>query len=243
MIIINTVLNISDKIIEEMIKYFNNDVEFGEIYPNFPQIRMGEAHPFTVMMENQINGSEGEKTVFNQDLFPSITVVDDSSGKDQSANVRTLKEEYIFTEEAIDKIKNNRDIFLISDSQLKELDELFVANPTETFAWKFSQVQRSNMVIEIWSENKKIKNTIFELVRNFLNMNGRFTLKTDYDIIIAEDSVAGDKEGNYNYDFGKTLHAGLFRFNVSYKIAQYIIDDIEFVSDVEVNINDLLKEE
>lgn len=239
-IMINSVVDLTEIFTKHLIKYFNDDIKFGEIYPNFPSIRIGGDHPFTTMMENQIKASEGEKTVYKQDLFPSIVIADNSSGKDTKANLTALQEEYIITSEGLAQIKENRDVFIISDSNLDILNEHFIENPTSTFAYQASQIKQSNMVIEIWSENKKIKNIIFDLISNFLVMEGRFTLKSDYDIIIAEDSVGGEKEGNYNYDFGKTLHAGIFRYNVSYKLAQYLVSDVEIGAAVEVNINDLL---
>jgi hypothetical protein len=55
-------------------------------------------------------------------------------------------------------------------------------------------------------------------------MSGRQEMYSQFDILIIEDSISGQRGGNYNFDFGYTLYGSVLRFEVVQVIEQFTID-------------------
>ncbi|KKL79002.1 hypothetical protein LCGC14_2019180 [marine sediment metagenome] len=60
-------------IVEELKKYFFNEVRFKDIYPNFKNVRISGVHPFVYLIDAEVND-----TPLPQGLFPSITIISDN---------------------------------------------------------------------------------------------------------------------------------------------------------------------
>ena len=216
--IITAARDYEEVIVEELKKYFVDDVRFKDIYPNFKNVRISGVHPFVFLIDSEVNDKP-----LPQGLFPSITIISDNDQKNPEIDIPTLLEETEVKSPEISDIKQNRDAYIISEEDLQILDSL-TQNTDGVFAEGMSQNRRASLVIEIWSQNMKVKNRLYDLVLSFFIGKRRFTLKSDYDIVIDEKSVSGERSGNYNYDFGKVIYGGMLRMSVDYIIAQYEID-------------------
>ncbi len=216
--VITAARDYEETIVEELKKYFFNEVRFKDIYPNFGNIRISGVHPFVYLIDAEIN----DKPV-PQGLFPSITVISDNDQKNPEIDIPTLVEDAEVKSPEISDIKENRDAYIISDKDLDILDSL-TQESNSIFAEGINQNRRANLVIEIWSQNMKVKNRLYDLTLLFFIGKKRFTLKSDYDIVIDEKSVSGERSGNYNYDFGKVIYGGMLRMSIDHVIAQYEID-------------------
>lgn len=218
----NRVITVSkdyEQIITDMVReYLYKDIKFAEVYPNFGNVRVEMVHPFAYFVDNQVNDAP-----IPQGLFPSITIVSDNDQKNPEVDTQThLSDIKITTAEILD-IKENRKHYIMSDENLAALDQLTQGT---SFVWAkgFSQLRRASVVFEIWDLNPKVKNALYDLTMFFLLGTKRFTLNVDYDIVIDEKSISGEKSGNYNYDFGKMLHGGMIRCSVDFSVSQYVID-------------------
>jgi len=216
--IINIIADVEDIIIEEVKKYFFEEVRFKELYPNFGNLRVSGTHPIAFLIDQQINESK-----LPVGLFPSVTIIDDTDQKTPEIPIMTPLKDITVTAAEVSDMEDNKAMYSISDKDLQTLKDLTLndnflnAQGVETF-------RSANMVAEIWSENPKIKNKIYDLMIGFLIGKKRFDINEKYGIIIGEDSIAGEKSGNYNYDFGKILYGGILRFKIDFSIRNYMID-------------------
>ena len=216
--IINIIEDVEDIFIEELKSYFFEEVRFKKLYPNFGNLRISGTHPLAFLVDQQINN-----TKLPTGLFPSVTIIDDTDQKSPDISVMTPLKDVVIKSAEVADIELNRDKYSISDEDLNALKGL-TANSRELYAQGVQTYRKANMVAEIWSENPKVKNKIYDLVSGFLIGIKRFTIKEKYNIVINEESIAGEKSGNYNYDFGMILYGAIMRFSADFAVSQYFID-------------------
>lgn len=228
--VINAAADIESILIESLRSHLNNDVRFNKIFPQFAEVRIGGIHPFVNLMDAQVNNVELPDA---QSLFPSITIIDDSDMKDMDAGMATLEHDTTVRNEEVSNIEDDTEqyYYIVSDEDTKQLREL--VNTNDQFAQGSSQRRKSSMVGEIWSRNVKVKNRLYDILRNFLVMKGRFDLHRDCDITIVEPSISGQKSGNFNFDFGYIIYGAIIRFELVHVIRQYIVDtEIEAIASI-----------
>ena len=216
--VLNIVNDIEETLIKEISLYFFKEVRFKKLYPNFGDIRISGTHPFAFLVDQMVN-----QTKIPVGLFPSITIIDDSDSKNSDVPITTPVIDVTIGSDEINDIEENRNDYSISDEDLIILKDLTSSN-NKLYAQGVETYKRANMVTEVWSENPKIKNKIYDLLSGFLLGLKRFSIKEVYGIIIDENSISGEKSGVYNYDFGKIIYGGMIRFVVDFSARQYIID-------------------
>lgn len=216
--IINIIGDVEDIFIEESKSYFFEEVRFEKLYPNFGNLRISGTHPLAFLVDQQINNAK-----LPTGLFPSVTIIDDTDQKSPNIPVMTPLKDIVIKSAEVADMELNRDKYAISDEDLNALKDL-TANSKELYAQGVQTYRMANMVVEIWSENPKVKNKIYDLVNGFLIGIKRFTIKEKYNIVINEDSITGEKSGNYNYDFGMILYGAIMRFTADFAVSQYYID-------------------
>jgi len=221
---------------DEIKEHFSKEVKFSSIYSNFGGIRVSSTHPFAHLMNSQIND-----VVYNGNLFPSITLVGNMDQKNPQINTPTLVEDVKITSAEVADIVANRNRYIISDADLTALQGLTSGENYEN-SHGVKEERRTDFVAEVWAENDDVKGRIFDILVNFLIGYKRFTIKEKYDIVIVEDSVTGERDGNYNFDFGKMLYGSILRFNIDYMISQHYVDtdiiELASVDHYEGDIND-----
>lgn len=216
--VINWSPDVSKIMIDEIKKYFVEDIRFSAIYPNFSGTRVSGTHPFAHLVNKEING-----ITYDGNLFPSITVVTTGDGKNPQINIPVFVKDTKIAAAEVADIVDNRDHYIISDADLAALQGL-TTGENYLHASGIKQERRCDFVMEIWAENDEVKGRMYDTLVNFLVGVKRFTIKENYDIVIVEDSVTGEKDGNYNFDFGMMLYGSIIRFNIDYLIAQHYID-------------------
>lgn len=217
--VINWSPDFSEIIRSQIKKYFVEDIKFKDIYSNFEGIRVSSTHPFAHLVNTEING-----VTYDGNLFPSITIVVNGDQKNPEINAQTLIKDTKIEAAEVADIVANRTNYIISDTDVAALQAL-TTGENYVYANGAKQERRADFVIEIWSENDDIKGKIYDVLVNFFIGYRRFTIKQNYDIVIVEDSMVGERDGNYNFDFGKMLYGSIIRFNVDYTVAQYYVDD------------------
>jgi hypothetical protein len=216
--VINFSPNINKIMTTELKEHFSKDVKFSDIYSNFGGIRVSSTHPFAHLMNTEING-----VTYDGNLFPSITIVGNHDQKNPQINIPAHIKDIRIKAAEIADITTNRERYIISDADLAALQSLTAGELYEN-AHGIQEERRSDFVIEIWAENDDVKGRIYDILVNFLIGYKRFTIKENYDIVIVEDSITGERDGNYNFDFGKMLYGSIVRFNIDYIVAQYYVD-------------------
>lgn len=219
-VVINVVPDIETIIVQRLKNHIYNEVHYIDIFPNFPGLRISGVHPFVFLIDHQLYG-----TKIPVDLFPSITLVDESDGKDTAANTPTVEGETKIYDAEIADIESDVDKlhYVISPTDFTALKALVVA---DTFPFAVSSVQRrrSSVVCEVWDNNVLVKNRLYDIARNFFVHKGRYDLYKNDTLLIEEESISGQKSGNYNFDFGSPIYGATMRFNLVYSMAQYVVD-------------------
>lgn len=235
--IINLARDVEEILLEELREYFEI-IRWDEIYPNFKGVRVSGIHPMALVTNAEINNEElsVEKA---QSYFPCVVLVEDNDARNQELMTPTdLRHPTISSSEVAD-IMDNRSRYIISDKDLQELRELTKSGGT-VFAEGTITHRRASIVVEIWSFNRKVKNDLYTVVRQFFHGPLRFTLSDTYDIVVLEHTLNGQKSGNYNFDFGRMLHGAFLRFEIDHAAHQYIIDtETVQVSKVDHTVEDI----
>ncbi|KKL11520.1 hypothetical protein LCGC14_2545010, partial [marine sediment metagenome] len=196
--IINIAPDPEKTIIDELKKHLVDEVRFKEIYPEFGNIRVSATHPFAYLMDQEINQNK-----VPVGLFPSITIVNDSDNRNLTLLMqKQVSTEIDITSTEIADIKANRNLYMISDKDVRGLEDLLDTYNGTLHASGVESFIKGMMVVEVWAENADVKNAIYDITRNFLLGIKRFTIQEKYGIIILEASIRGEKSGNYNFDFG-----------------------------------------
>lgn len=215
--VINIVPDVEDILLDSLQEHLFGEVHFKDIYANFGNVRISAVHPFAVLLEQQILSSTVKVS-----LFPSVTLIENTSNKNPAIPHLVQYKDVVITSAEVADITNNRDKYIMSDADLAALDALTQGTDTVN-AKGTSTYLRGNFIAEIWSENLKVKNRLFDVVRNFVLGVWRFKLVEDYDIKLSED-IQGEKSGIYNYDFGKVLYGAILKFDADYVTIQYMAD-------------------
>jgi len=228
--VININPNPEKTIIEEFGKHLYEEIRFTDIYPEFGNVRVSETHPFAYLMNSEINNVK-----IPVGLFPSVTIVNDTDNRNTAlAMQKQIHTEIEIGSAELDNIKAHRNLYIISDKDIAALEALLDRFNGTLFASGVESFIRASIVCEIWSENYEVKGAIYDILRNFLIGIKRFTIQENYGIIVLEDSIRGEKSGNYNFDFGHILYGGILRFDTDYIIKQYfVVVDVDF-ADLEI---------
>ena len=208
---------IEDILIEELKAYFYNEIRFADIYPKFGNIRVSNVHPFAFLIDQDING-----TAVDVELFPSITVVSENDRKAE-INIPALQRDIKINAAEVADIVARSDMYQISAADLTALQDLTTG---ESFVWSLGAGtnRQDSVSVEIWSENIDLKNRVYDLVEAFFVGPKRYEIKTSHEVNIHEEGVSGQRSGNYNFDFGKTLYGGVVTLQADYQINQYFVD-------------------
>ncbi len=233
--VVNLATDLEKLMVEKAENHLFNEVRIQEIYKNF-DVHVGITHPFTLLFEKEIDGQ-----TFPAGVFPSITLCDENDMKDSDANMPTLEEDSKVTSSEVVHIEENPELYIISQKDYRELKELSKTEGSAVKGSGISQRRKSNMIIEVWAENQIIKNRLYDIMRNWLIGYGRFYLLQNYEILIVEESISGQKGGQYNFDFGKPIYGGILRFDIVQVISQYVLDtdliDISGIVHTTDNVN------
>ncbi len=215
-------------LVDALNNYLRTDVYTDGLFgDNFKNIRVSEDHPFATLVASQMGISDTTKGA--TDLFPSVTVVvtEDRYAADRALTAPILqanvglpeiahmtsyrKTQYVMSTTEIDRIQSAYDIINPNPSAVQ------VPISFEGI----EQAREAEVAIEIWSRNSQIKDRLFDLVIAFFASFGRLSLREDYSIIVDNGSLAGERDGVYNFDFGYKLSGAMIKFKLDYNISQY----------------------
>ncbi len=203
-------------LVKELRTYILTEIRWGDIYENYQNIRISPIHPFAYLMDQAVNG-----TKVPVDLFPSITVIEDTSSKTISLGI--LKKNAKITQAELDHIVANPDLYIISDTDFQALQTL-ITQKGYHYAEGCETTRNGNLSIEVWADNDELKSKIIDLVEAFFMGIKRYEINEQYNVKIQEETMQVNRSGNYNVDFGKLLFGGMIGINCDYPLAQYFVD-------------------
>jgi hypothetical protein len=89
-------------------------------------------------------------------------------------------------------------------------------------------IRRSERIsIQIWADNIKLKNYLYEMMRLFVHgglHESMEELRTKQNFVMFDETITGQRSGTYTNFYGITLYGANIVFDADYMIEQSIID-------------------
>jgi hypothetical protein len=235
-LIITNIPDVEEILIEHIDNYLVNQVRFSELFPKSGHARVSAEHPLALLMDKMVNDTQIDTA-----LFPSVTVVSANDSRNPTNVIQVPPPQQIKMYDAFfeNVVSKGRDQYIGSYEVVKAAREQ-IAESAEGYIWgkMYQSYRRASIAIEIWAETLTEKSKLYDLVTSYLSGDGRFSLKANYDIIIDESSVAGERSGIYNFDFGRMLHGAIVRCTADFSICAFEVESVVIAQSVEVVINE-----
>lgn len=249
---------ILEQTISSLIHEYLESLDTDSLYKNF-HVDVSNSHPFAnLYLHNNSRAS---------DSFPAIVVstqTDDKTAElmQLSADIDTValdsddiesltKTTYIedFTDitgkahKAGDKIPGY--CAVTSETVKSKILEAAKKNGGYVYGYDIKMRRTDRIGIDIWADNEQVKNELYEIVRLFVlgglpvALSARYK---DFDISIFDQSIRGQRSGNYNLDFDVPLSGAMITFDVNYCVRQVVIDTgIKTIGDVIPEVKNYVK--
>ena len=215
--------------------FFYSKMKFTELFPQ-NTLKVSTDHPFLALMDQQV--PEGGS--YNLESMPSITVIDTNFNK--LIETAALPKKVIIKKEILDEIAfGGGDQFTMSKQDKAALTEAFKTTNI-LHADGFETSRKTQIAIEVWADNNIMKSRLFDMVSLCLIEQSRTDVRTNYGLMIEEETISGERSGIYNFDFGKILYGGIIRFTVGYFVGLYTVTEGDTIlgGDVVIQNNSIL---
>lgn len=202
--------------ISESVRGYLEALGYSELYPNFDNIRIGNVHPFAILLSQAVLGRTQ-----STNLFPSITVADSSTDETEtviSDDYEALKFEAEHIA-ALEGYRLEKKIF-ISDPGWAMVKNKVTENG---FIIGVKRIYRTthSLDLNIWTENKEVTGFLFDMMGHFVTQR-RVDLHNNFDIDLG--SINGRRTGDINLDFGMLLYGGNVSIRVNMKHSAVLFD-------------------
>lgn len=213
---------VSEVLVEELRAYLVAE-RFDERYPNFGIPRIDVVHPFALWID---------RGQYDGELLPSVTV---ATGTDQNApEVSEMRDAAITTLTPEDVAGLTADAFDVSEEDRGRIQDLFDGGQSAIYGISAFRQRQDSVNFEIWSDTPQIKNALYNVVEGFLIGPRRRELWNERGLYIRSESISGQRDNNYNSDFGRLLYGGMVSISVDYQIVETIYDsDWTVLADVQ----------
>ena len=210
---LNRPLILEQAIRDALIEYFEA-LKVSDLYKQW-HVNITCEHPFSLMLPS---------FTFNPSIFPSIVITSNSDSKPSELTNLAEMQQLILEKKDLPLLKDNG--YMVCDEMLKELEKAFKTHDALMGVTNIIRRQEK-IAIEIWSENIQLKNELYEMVRLFVTCGINKAMEREIknnNLVVFDNTVQGERSGNYNYDFGVTLAGARITFDADYFIEQSIID-------------------
>lgn len=185
-----------------------------DYYRNW-SINVTVEHPFSLMLP---------EFTYNASLFPSVVI--SSETDDKPTELTNLVETQSLMLEKADLPLMEEAGYMVHEELLADLEKEFL-NKERLYGVTYIIRRQEKISVEIWSENIQLKNELYEMCRLFIAGGIKDALR-EYskknNLAIFDNTLHGDRSGNFNYDFGIKLAGSKLSFAADYFIEQSIID-------------------
>ena len=203
---------VSEVLVTELKDYLVAE-RFDERYPNFGIPRIDVVHPFASWID---------RGQYDQELLPSVTV---AAGTDQTApEVSDMRDAGITSLLLRDVEGLTSNAFDVSEQDRERLRSLFAAGRRVIHGMSVFRQRQDSVNMEIWSDTPQIKNRLYNVVEGFAIGPRRQELWNERGLYIRSESISGQRDNNYNSDFGRVLYGGMVSMSVDYRVVETIYD-------------------
>lgn len=213
-----------EEILVNRLESFFKDLKWDNIYP-YHSLNIGNEYPWFkyINSSGEVDMPSGEDSP-----FPSITILTNNDRKSPSdMTVRTYNTQLNADEFTAFKnmVNGDTDKFIIAPDAISAMETYFSSNET-LYGIQTVYNRQDSMVVDIVTDcETDIKNRIYDMVSLFLTGKPREDLYKEMKISILQDTVTGNRAGEYNNEFGRMLHGCTLQFSVDYVIASTFYDE------------------
>jgi len=203
----------------KVLKNFFLELGFSSIYPNFGNINITTVHPFALLLFQDVMGKD-----LDLSLFPSVTVSDTSDSEPEQLLSRD-SEELILDEQMFSLMEGHIQTgrLICSDTNVIRIKQA-LSNGGRLVCEKRSYLAHHSLDFLIWSENKEIKDLLYDLVKHCLISNLVDLHKQGIDF---QEPITGRREGDFNVDFGSLLYGAQVSATARVETASTLLDIVE----------------
>ena len=232
MIVLSYAPVIEELLVKELGEYLFKDINWKDLFPNYPVVRISNEYPWVPYMTNtDLFTQYGlDLNKINETLFPSITIVTNQDAKSPTVFVSTNPTELLKTEDF--RTAWAADGYMIAPEALDAIDTHFLTKDT-LYGAQFHYQNRDTIAIDITTDDPtNIKNRLYDLCELYLKGTKGAALRSN-GIEIIESGISGNRSGTYNIEFGRVLRGASIQVEVDYTILQVYYDpDAEAIADI-----------
>lgn len=232
---LNRGLALEEALVAELARYFA-DIRLDETYENF-RVRVTNRHPFADIYFRG-EGATG-------DAFPCVVVSTESGGAGtgmdslipQTSDVSIGAEE--FDALMAEASSGAPGICAPMPGSAEKAMRERLAEKGFALGERTLMRRRDSMSIEIWADNDRLKNELYEQTRLFVMSGLDRAFARDYpshDVSIDTSSARGSRSNNYNLDFDAPLSGAQISFGVDYSIEQSVFDTLADAPDGDLTL-------
>lgn len=212
----------------EIERHLSETVRVSEIFTNTGRVNVSLIHPFEYFFAKSQGANPGQRA---GNLFPSVTIISESDNPIDTMEGRrslSINEEFVRNLEAESQKRGDERSVIVSADTVKALRER-LAGRTDFPVFGYQSHMSERLSIEVWADNNIVKNRLYSILLSFLRGRCAEILLKEENIDVQIESVIGNRSGNYNFDFGKTLFGAVVTFEV-----QYFTQELYFEEEVGV---------
>lgn len=205
-------------------RHFNETVDIRTIFSNIEKINVSLIHPFEYFFARAQGATPAQNAT---GLFPSVTVISEGDNPIEVADAgrREMRISSDFAASLESELKKKTDDrgVICSPETVAAIKEATEGNqPVPVIGYQTHTTERIS--IEIWADNNIVKNRLYSILLSFLKGRAGEILLKEENVMILPESIVGNRSGNYNFDFGKTLFGGVVTFDVQYYTQELYFD-------------------
>jgi hypothetical protein len=218
MYFLNKGLILEEEIVKSLNQYFSS-LDIDKMFGNYT-LNVTNEHPFAQFLDNQ-----GEDN--SPSLFPAIVITSETDGHAPRGSGHFIEAERLTLEpEDIDQLIPYG--YLIESETVERIrNELNAREDKKLYGLTFIIRRSERISIQIWADNIKLKNYLYEMVRLFI-LGGLHEsmdeLRTKQNLVIFDETVTGQRSGTYTSFYGTTLYGANIVFDADYMIEQSFVD-------------------
>jgi hypothetical protein len=218
MYFLNKGLILEEEIVKTLNKYFAS-LDIDKMFGNYT-LNVTNEHPFAQFLDNQ-----GENN--SPSLFPAIVVTSETDVHAPRGDSHLIEAEKLSLEPGdIDQLTPYG--YLIESETVERIrNELNAREDKRLYGLTFIIRRSERISIQIWADNIKLKNYLYEMARLFILGGLRESmdeLRSKQNIVIFDETVTGQRSGTYSNVYGITLYGANIVFDADYMIEQSFVD-------------------
>jgi hypothetical protein len=208
---------------EEIVKAFNQyfaSLRIDLMFPNYT-LNITNEHPFALYLDqkSEANGAS---------LFPAIVVTSENDGHAPPGGHLEEADRLILEPEDCDQLIEYG--YMVEPEMVERIKEEFEkrsADDKKLYGWTMVERRTERILVQIWAENIKLKNYLYEMLRLFIlgaMMDYLCPLHDKNNLVLFDETITGQRSGAYSLAYGMRLAGANIIFDMDYIIEQSFID-------------------